>query len=105
MQVTNIEILDHETGLITQGITPILDSECSTMHQRFLDAHQLTYWKLVILPVFSTTYVVLFSGAIDANETPNYKLGQLNTLATDVNEVLESHHEQWSARRSPKTRE
>jgi hypothetical protein len=105
MQITNIEILDHKTGLITQGIATELDSDCSAMHQRFLDAHQLAYWKLVILPIFSTTYVVIFSGAIDANETPNYKLGRLKDLDADVKEVLEAHHAQWSARRSPRADE
>src|SRR5258708_34984220 len=102
MQITNVEVLDHETGLITQGIAPELDSECSLIHQRFLDAHHLTYWRLVILPVFATSYVVIFSGTMNPDESPNYKLGQIKDLAAELNEVLESHHEQWSARETPK---
>ena len=58
--------------------------------------------ELVILPVFATTYVVIFSGTMSADESPNYKLGKIKDLAAELNEVLESHYQQWSAREVPK---
>jgi hypothetical protein len=64
------------------------------MHQQFLKTHKLTYWQLVILPVFSTAYVVIFSGASGGTESPNYKLGNINDLTADVTEMLETHYKQ-----------
>jgi hypothetical protein len=62
MDATNIKVVAHKTGLVTQGVTPELDLACRATHQKFLDAHHLTYWQLVILQVFGTPYVVIFSG-------------------------------------------
>ena len=97
MEVTNVKVVDHQTGLVTQGIIPELDSECGVIHQNFLEANHLTYWQLIILPIFATTYVLIFSGASGV-ESPNYKLGNIKDLAAEVNETLESHHQQLSAR-------
>ena len=98
MEVTNVKVVDHQTGLVTQGITPELDSECGIIHQNFLEAHHLTYWQLIILSIFATTYVLIFSGASGVDETPNYKLGNIKDLVAEVDETLESHHQQWSTR-------
>jgi hypothetical protein len=86
--------VDHSTGLITQGIAPEADAECDRIHQQFLKTHKLTYWQLVILPVFSTTQVVIFSGASGGTESPNYKLGKITDLTADITEMLEAHYQQ-----------
>jgi hypothetical protein len=94
MEVTNVKVVDHSTGLITQGIFPEADAECDRIHQQFLKTNKLTYWQLVILPVFSTAHVVIFSGASGGTESPNYKLGNISDLTTDVTEMLEAHYKQ-----------
>jgi len=98
MDATNIKVVAHKTGLVTQGVTPELDLACRVTHQKFLDAHHLTYWHLVILQVFGTPYVVIFSGASGGDESPNYKLGDVQSLPAQIEEILESHHGQWSKR-------
>jgi hypothetical protein len=94
MEVTNVKVVDHATGLITQGLAPEADSDCDRIHRQFLKTHNLTYWQLVILPVFSTAHVVIFSGASDRSESPNYKLGNIKDLTADVTEMLETHYKQ-----------
>jgi|HubBroStandDraft_2_1064218.scaffolds.fasta_scaffold667041_1 hypothetical protein len=64
------------------------------MHQQFLKTHKLTYWQLVILPVFSTAHVLIFSGAWGGSENPNFKLGNINDLTADVTEMLETRYKQ-----------
>lgn len=93
MEVTTVKVVDHSTGLITQGIAPEADAECDRIHQEFLKTHTLTYWQLVI-PVFSTAHVVIFSGASGGTESPNYKLGNINDLTADVTEMFEAHYKQ-----------
>jgi hypothetical protein len=102
MEITNVKVMDHQTGLVTQGITPELDSQCGVIHEKFLEAHQLTFWQLVVLPIFATTYVLIFSCASGIDEKPNYKLGNIQDLAAEVTEILELHHQQWSSRILPK---
>jgi len=94
MEVTNVKVVDHSTGLITQGIAAEADAECDRIHQQFLKTHKLTFWQLVILPVFSTAHVVIFSGASGGAESPNFKLGNIKDLTTEVTEMLEAHYEQ-----------
>src|SRR5580700_10261483 len=94
MEVTNVEVMDHSTGLITQGLAPGADEECDRIHRQFLRTNKPTYWQLVILPVFSTAHVVIFSGASGGTESPNYKLGNINDLTADVTEMLEAHYKQ-----------
>jgi hypothetical protein len=94
MEVTDVKVMDHGTGLITQGLATEADSECDRIHRQFLKTHNLTYWQLVILPVFSTTHVMIFSGASGGTKSPNYKLGNTNELAADITEMLETHFKQ-----------
>jgi len=94
MEVTNVKVVDHSTGLITQGIAPEADAECDRIHRQFLKTHTLPYWQLVILLVFSTSRVVIFSGASGGTESPNYKLGNISDLTADVTEMLETHYKQ-----------
>jgi len=94
MEVTNVKVVDHSTGLITEGIAPEADAGCDRIHQQFLKTHMLTYWQLVIVAVFSTAHVVIFSGASGGAESPNYKLGNVNDLTVDVTEMLETHYKQ-----------
>jgi hypothetical protein len=94
MEVTNVKVVDRANGLITQGLAPEADAECDRIHQGFLNIHKLTYWQLVILPVFATTHVVIFSGASGGTESPNYKLGNTKDLTADVREMLETHYKQ-----------
>jgi hypothetical protein len=94
MEVTTVKVVDHSTGLITEGIAPEADAECDRIHQQFLKTHKLTYWQLVIVAVSSTAHVVIFSGASGGTESPNYKLGSMNDLTVDVSEMLETHYKQ-----------
>jgi hypothetical protein len=94
MEVTDVKVVDHSNGLITQGIAPEADLECDRIHQQFLKTHRLTYWQLVILTVFSTSHIVIFSGASGGSESPNYKLGNIKDLTADVTEMLETHYGQ-----------
>jgi hypothetical protein len=57
----------HENGLVTPGLPPELDLVCRAAHQKFLDVNTLTYWQLVIVQIYSTPYVLIFSGAIGAD--------------------------------------
>ena len=98
MDTTNIKVVEQENGLVTQGLTPELDSVCRVAHQRFLDANALTYWQLVILQIYGTSYVVIFSGASGGDERPNFELGDLENLSNQVETILRSHHEQWKNR-------
>ena len=98
MDATNIKVVEHENGLVMQGLTPELDSVCRVAHQQFLDAHTLTYWQLVILQIYGTSYVVIFSGASGGDESPNYELGDVKNLSNQVETILRSHHEQWKNR-------
>ena len=98
MDTTNIKVVEHENGLVTQGLTPELDSVCRVAHQRFLDANTLPSWQLVILQIYGTPYVVIFSGASGGDESPNYKLGDIENLSDQVEESLRSHYEQWKTR-------
>ena len=93
-EISNVKVVDHKTGLITLGLAPELDSECGVIHQKFLADHHLAYWQLIILPVFATVHILIFSGASGGDESPNYKLGNIEDLGTQVNETLESHHQQ-----------
>ncbi len=102
MEITNVKVVDHKTGLVTQGITPELDSQCSVIHKKFLETYQLTYWQLVVLPIFTTSYVLIFSCPSGVDEKPNYKLGNIQDLAAEISETLETHHQQWSSRILPK---
>ena len=98
MDAINIKLVEHENGLVMQGLTPELDSVCRIAHQKFLDAHTLTYWQLVILRIYGTSYVVIFSGASGGGESPNYQLGDVENLSNQVETILRSHHEQWKNR-------
>jgi len=102
MEITNVKVVDHKNGLITQGLTPELDSQCGVMHQKFLASHDLTYWQLVVVPIFATIHVLIFSCPAGVDEKPNYKLGNMQDLAVQISETLESHHQQWSSAISPK---
>jgi hypothetical protein len=102
MEITNVKVVDHKTGLVTQGLTPELDSGCDAIHQKFLEAHHLTYWQLAVLPIFARPYVLIFSCPSGVDEKPNYKLGDIQDLISEVTETLETHHEQWSLRILPK---
>jgi hypothetical protein len=102
MEITNIKVVDHQNGLVTEGIAPELDSECNVIHQKFLEAHRLTYWQLVVVAVFATSYVMIFSCAPGVGEKPNYKLGNMQDFATEISETLEAHHHQWSLKTVPK---
>ena len=102
MEITNVKVVDHNNGLVTQGLTPDLDSQCGVLHQKFLETNHLTHWQLVILRVFATTYVLIFSCASGVDEKPNYKLGNIQDVAADISETLESHYQQWSSRILPK---
>jgi hypothetical protein len=105
MEITEVKIMDHKTGLVTQGITPALDSQCGAIHQKFLETYHLTYWFLVVLPIFTTTYVLIFSCPSGLDETPNYKLANIQDVIAEISEILESHHKQWSSRTLPKDSE
>ncbi len=63
MNAANTEVVEHENGLVTQGPGSELDSLCLAAHQSFLKANTFTYWQLVILQVYGTPYIVIFSGA------------------------------------------
>ena len=97
MEITNVKVVDHHTGLVTQGMTPEMDSECGVIHQNFLETHHLTYWQLVILPIFATTYVLVFSCPPGAEEKPNYILTNISDLVAEISEMLALHHQQWSS--------
>ena len=98
MDAINIKVVEHKNGLLIQGLTPELDSVCRVAHQKFLDDHTLTYWQLVILQIYGTPYVVIFSGASGGDESPNYELGNVENLSNQVETILKSHHEQWKNR-------
>jgi|KBSMisStandDraft_5_1062788.scaffolds.fasta_scaffold25668_3 hypothetical protein len=102
MEVTTVEVMDHKTGLVTQGITPQLDAQLAVIHQKFLDTHRLASWQLVIQRVFGTPDLLIFSRPSGSDETPNYKLGDLEGLADEITETLETHYQQWSSRLLPK---
>ena len=94
MEVKDVQVVDHGTGLITQGLAPEADSACDRIHQQFLNAHKLSFWQLVILPVFSTTHVLIFSGAAGGSESPNYRLANAQDLGAGITEMLETHFKQ-----------
>ena len=102
MEITSVTVVDHKTGLVTQGITQELDLQCGVIHEKFLEAHQLTFWQLVVLPIFATTYVLIFSCPSGVDEKPNYRLGNIQDLVAEISETLETHHQQWSLRILPK---
>jgi hypothetical protein len=102
MNAVNTEVVEHENGLVTQGLSSELDPLCLDAHQSFLRTNMLTYWQLVILQVYGTPYVVIFSGASGGDETPNYKLGDVQNLIAEVEEILKAHYEQWRSRMAPK---
>ncbi|HEX4134384.1 MAG TPA: hypothetical protein VHY84_07245 [Bryobacteraceae bacterium] len=89
-----VAIADHENGLVTAGLTPELDETCRTVHQTFLAARHLTWWQLIILQIFGTPHILIFSGASGHDEAPDYVLADALSLATRVGEILASHHEQ-----------
>jgi hypothetical protein len=101
MEVTTVEVMDHKTGLVTQGITLQLDEQLAVIHRKFLDTHQLAYWQLIIQNIFGTPNLLIFSRPSGADEKPNYKLGDLQGLAEEITETLETHYQQWSSHLAP----
>ena len=101
MEMTTVEVIDQKTGLVTQGITSQLDTQLGLIHQKFLETHRLTYWQLVIQRIFATPYLLIFSRPSGLDEKPNYKLGDIQGLADEITETLETHYQQCS-RLSPK---
>jgi hypothetical protein len=89
-----LAVADHKNGLVTAGVTPELDETCRTIHQTFLAARRLTWWQLIILQIFGTPHILIFSGASGHDEAPDYVLADAPSLATRVEEILASHHEQ-----------
>ncbi len=100
MEVISVKVLDYKTGLVTQGVTAELDESCRVAHQQYLKAHNLTYWQLVILRVFGTHFLVVFSCPAGENEIPNYKLVCTSELTDQIPEILEAHYTQWVQRAS-----
>src|SRR4051812_23740723 len=96
MEIRDVKVVDHKNGLVTQGLTSELDSQCGVIHQKFLESHELAYWELVVIPIFATIHVLIFSCPAGVNEKPNYKLGNMQDLAVQISETLESHYQQWS---------
>ncbi len=94
MEVTNVKVVDHSTGLITQGLAPEADAECDRIHQQFLKTYKLTRWQLVIVPIPSTAHVLIYSGASGGTQSPNYKLANMSDLKVDLTEMLETHYKQ-----------
>ena|ERR1051326_8075308 len=102
MNVVKIGLVEHENGLVTQGLSPELDSICGVTHQDFLKVNTLTYWQLVVLQVYRTPYAFIFSGA-SGDETPDFTLANIQNLRAQIEEILGSHYERWHSRTSPKT--
>ena len=101
MNAINIELVEHENGLVTQGLSPELNSICGVTHENFLKVNTLTYWQLVVMQVYKTSYAFIFSGASGGDETPNFTLGNVQTLRAQIEEILGSHYERWHSRTSP----
>src|SRR6266576_1774812 len=101
MNAINIELVEHENGLVTQGLSPELNSICGVTHENFLKVNTLTYWQLVVMQVYKTPYAFIFSGASGGDETPNFTLGKVQTLRAQIEELLGSHYERWHSRTSP----
>ena|SRR5436190_5489398 len=100
MKATNIELVEHDNGLVTQGLSPELDAICGVTHQSFLKANNLALWQLVILKVYGTSYAVIFSGASGGDEAPNFTLGNIQNLGAQIEEILGSHYAQRNRRTS-----
>ena len=101
MKAINIELVEHENGLVTQGLSPELNSICGVTHENFLKVNTLTYWQLVVMQVYKTPYAFIFSGASGGDEIPNFTLGNVQTLRAQIEELLGSHYERWHSRTSP----
>ena len=101
MNTINIELVEYENGLVTQGLSPELNSICGVTHENFLKVNTLTYWQLVVLQVYKTPYAFIFSGASGGDEIPNFTLGNVQTLRAQIEELLGSHYERWHSRTSP----
>jgi hypothetical protein len=94
MNGANTEVLEHENGLVTQGLGLELDSLSLDAIRTFLRA----YAQLVILQAYGTP-ISSFSAV---TETPNYKLGDVQNLIAEVGENLKTHVDQWRSRTAPK---
>jgi hypothetical protein len=89
-----VDIADHKNGMVTAGLTAELDEACRATHQAFLAARHLTWWQLIILQIFGTPHILIFSGASGHDEAPDYVLADAPSLATRVGEILATHHDQ-----------
>jgi hypothetical protein len=75
MNGANTEVLEHENGLVTQGLGLELDSLSLDAHQDFSKSLRNCLLATGNSPSLRNTYIVIFSG----DGTPNYKLGTFRT--------------------------
>ena len=98
MNGANTEVLEHENGLVTQGLGLELDSLSLDAHQDFSKSLRNCLLATGNSPSLRNTYIVIFSG----DGTPNYKLGDVQNLIAEVGENLKTHVDQWRSRTAPK---
>jgi hypothetical protein len=99
--MAHVDIVDHNNGMVTLGLPAEAGEACRTTHERFLIAHHLDHWKLIVVQIPGTRRILVFSGATGDDEDPDYTLTDAQLLTTRIGEILAAHHEQHNRQVSP----
>jgi hypothetical protein len=96
-----VELTEKETGLMTLGLPTSLVEAVALVHRAFLAAHNLDYWRLIVIQIPWTRHVLVFSGGPANDEEPDYTLTDADRLTKRIGEILTAHYEQHIRRVAP----